>query len=1080
VQGNNAQANYQGFRGRLLRGRNSPQLREALWQTVKEAKQVALMAPVTVVSPSRYASLSLRQELGQEGFVNVRFIQMPVLSELLGGAALAAENRKPLTSTLQSISLRQVLAGTTGALQPVSHHSRTQSSVRASFRELRRLDEGELTELEDHGGVTGEVVGLYRDHRQKLTTEWYDSEDLTSKAAEVVGLGQAAALDDLGHIVVFLPRTVSPAEASLIVALARDGRCSVILGICGDAQADEPIDSLSRELEIVVGDAVAIGDAGNGQSLLPGDADLHVAPSAHEELRWVIRQMVEEAGGKGTPFHRMAALYRMESPYGTLIRDELVLANIPMAGPGRDVLAETTAGRTLRGLMGMAEKDFLRDELMDWLTSCPISPPGGRTERFNPTLWDAVSRSAGVIGGLDQWSERLENYARSTIARADEDEATEAISEARAEAMRESARAGRDLRQFVLDLAEAVTPPADGSRWEVFSDWALKIFKGYLSSASAATNAAEQERFERETESVERILKEIASADAITTDATGTGATAEEFRQVVEASLQVPHGHLGPTGQGVFVSNFQNAVGMSFDRIWLVGMIEGSVPPALRPDPLLPETALPSGTNLSRSQRMVAQERFEYLSALATAPRRTLSYPLADSASRRQAHPSRWLLEQASALAGEQVHSGTLGSFSSHEWLSITQSAEHALGDLDNGRLADRLDFHLHRLVQWSRVGFPTSSHPLAVEGTLARANLLTRNRISRGFTEFDGNLSETAADARYVRNLGQQAMSPTRLEAWATCPFKYFLGNVLRLGALEKPEDITVISALDRGSLVHAILERFIVKTSADGTLPPPGVPWGESDQVRLMQIAEEEFEKAEDRGVTGKYLLWEMAKQNIRDDLTIFLAEETQLRAAMHTGQVLAEAKFGLGDDSPEVEDGETGLRFRGVIDRVDVSADGKSVLVADYKTGSVRPYRDLDKDPIDHGKRLQLGIYSLAAQRMFPEATRVRAAYWFTSGGGGFKLLPSDYFDIEDPDTAQRFREGVSTVVEGIRTGVFPANPGKDSEYNNCTYCDFNSLCTSRRFDTWERKKTDDQTAIYLGLAEDAEMDAPGDEE
>ena len=610
-----------------------------------------------------------------------------------------------------------------------------------------------------------------------------------------------------------------------------------------------------------------------------------------------------------------------------------------------------------------------------------------------------------------------------------------------------------------------------------FSDWATGLFKKYLNSDSAATNPAEWERFEREVESVERILKEIASADAI-----NDGATAEEFKQVVEASLQVPQGHLGPTGQGVFVSSFQNGVGMSFDRIWLVGMIEGSVPPAQRPDPLLPETALPSGANLTRSQRLAAQERYEYLSALATAPRRTLSYPLADSGSRRRAHPSRWLLEQASTLAGEQVHSGTLGSYSDRDWLTVTQSAEQALGDLDNSQLADRLDFNLHRLVHWRRVGYRAASHPLAAEGNLARANALSGSRLSRRFTEFDGNLSEAAPDAGYVRNLGRQPMSPTRLEAWATCPFKYFLGNVLRLAALEKPEDITVISPLERGSLVHAILERFIKESDAGGAVPPPGQPWGERDLARLMGIAEEQFRFAEERGVTGKHLLWEMAKQSIRDDLTVFLSEEERLRASINTGKVVVEAKFGVGGDSPEVVDGETGLRFRGFIDRVDISADGESVLVTDYKTGSNSPYSALDKDPIDRGKRLQLGIYSLAAQRLFPDATRVRAAYWFTSAGGGFKLLPSEYFDIEDSDTAQRFRAGVSTVVEGIRAGVFPANPGSDSNHNNCTYCDFDSLCTSnsRRFDSWERKKTDGQAAIYLELAEDTQTDAQGGDE
>ena len=35
------------------------------------------------------------------------------------------------------------------------------------------------------------------------------------------------------------------------------------------------------------------------------------------------------------PFHRMAILYRMETPYASLISEELRMAGIPMAGPTR-------------------------------------------------------------------------------------------------------------------------------------------------------------------------------------------------------------------------------------------------------------------------------------------------------------------------------------------------------------------------------------------------------------------------------------------------------------------------------------------------------------------------------------------------------------------------------------------------------------------------------------------------------------------------------------------------------------------------------------------------------------------------
>ena len=59
-------------------------------------------------------------------------------------------------------------------------------------------------------------------------------------------------------------------------------------------------------------------------------------------------------------------------------------------------------------------------------------------------------------------------------------------------------------------------------------------------------------------------------------------------------------------------------------------------------------------------------------------------------------------------------------------------------------------------------------------------------------------------------------------------------------------------MSALERGVLVHRILERFVKErrqTDAD-----------------LLELAEEEFVIAERRGVTGYPLLWDLAKEDIR----------------------------------------------------------------------------------------------------------------------------------------------------------------------------------------------------------------------
>ena len=1072
------------FRGALLVGRHSPALREALWDLVTAAKQDDLMAPVTVVSPSRYASLSLRQDLGLVGFVNVRFIQLPVLAELLGGAALAAQGRKPLTSTLQGIALRQSLLRAKGSLEPVNTHPKTQASVRASFRELRRLDAAELEDLEQRGGVAGEVVSLYRKYRAEVSQQWFDREDLVASAAEAVALERAAALDDLGHIVFYLPHSVSPAEAKLMQALAGKGRCSVIAGNTGDFQADAPITALVEGLEPELGKANPAAGAPADPVLPPGDAHLHIAPTTHEELRWVIRQIVEEADSSGTPFHRMAVLYRMENPYATLIRDEMALAGIPLAGPGRDILAESAVGRTLLGLLALPGNDFRRDLVMAWLTGCPVSPPGGNLDTFSPSQWDAVSRQAGIVSGVQQWLDRLDIYEKATLERADRDEALESISEAQAEARRESARTAAEIRAFIQRLAKDMTPPDEGSSWTAFCAWVEVLLSNYLARPSEAGNSFAAEQFDRDLETIAGVLQDIKAADALkqspeAADAIQTPTTAEDFRQVLTDALQAPQGHLGPTGQGVFVSPFETAAGMDFDRVWLVGMIEGGTPPAIRPDPLLPELPRRPDGLLSRAEQRIAAERFNYLSALSTAPRRSLSYPVSETSSRRQAHPSRWFLDQATELAGEAVHSSNLPSYSSSPWLSVARSAEESLANLLEVNLADILDYNLQALVGWKRDEKPPSRHPLAAQGALALGNRLRRSRNSRRLTHYDGNLSGVAATARFARGLDRTPISPTRLETWASCPFRYFLGSVLRLGALEKPEDTTSISALDRGSLIHGILEKFIADCTVDGRLPAPGQQWRDTDRTRLMQVAEEQFSAAESRGVTGRPLLWDIARQDILDDLSTFLVEDSALRSRVGTGLTRVEAEFGMGGDTPEVLDQETGLKFRGYIDRVDVTTDGSEVLVIDYKTGRASYYDGLEKDPIDRGKHLQLGVYSLAAKELVPGAARFRAAYWFPTSRGGFKFAPGDFLEIANPDVGQRFREGVNLITSGIRKGAFPANPGPftNNKYENCRFCDFDTLCPSRREDVWERKKRDELAAGYLELVEGAGNDDPG---
>ena len=132
-------------------------------------------------------------------------------------------------------------------------------------------------------------------------------------------------------------------------------------------------------------------------------------------------------------------------------------------------------------------------------------------------------------------------------------------------------------------------------------------------------------------------------------------------------------------------------------------------------------------------------------------------------------------------------------------------------------------------------------------------------------------------------------------------------------------------------------------------------------------MEIASQEFAAAEARGVTGKRTLWKLEKQDIEADLDTFLEEDAQVRSEHGSTSIRVEAAFGFAGEPQagmELSDG-TRIGFRGMADRLDMSADGSSVLVIDYKTGGAYSYRELERDVIDRGKRLQLGIYSLAAR-------------------------------------------------------------------------------------------------------------------
>ena len=1042
---------------------------ERLRALISAAKANDDLAPVTVVTPTSYAGLSLRRRLSRPaGLINVRFMTLARLAEYLGAPAAAGQGKTPLTPAVAQAAVNA--AGRNigdGPLAAAARHTKTQQSAAQAFRMLDRL-EGRLDEVASSDDLRRHLVAWYRGYRG-LLGKYYGTEELTRLAAGAVRGGEAGgALRDIGAVVFYLVHDFSPAEAALAQALGEAASSSIVLSMTGKERVDER----TRRTAALLHHAPEEGAGAPGP---PAADHLVSAPDAHEEVRQVVRRIVGLAG-EGTPFHRIAVLYRQAEPYAALLRLQLDQACIPIAGPDAARLRDTPAGKLVTLLLRVFETDLSREAVMTLIAETPFRT-GKDQELASQELpgWEQVSAEAGVVGGAGDWEDRLGRYEREqadkvTRAEADGDSPGWV---ARLEGLR---RTTERLRSFVGELARR-RPPEAGS-WGDYADWAAGMLEDYAHDPSRWPTSGQSY------DKVKEAIESLADADNV-----DSAADVERFTTLLDGLLDQPAGRVGATGAGVFAAPIAAAQGMTFDAVFIVGMADGSLPPKQQEDALLPDTLRERLGRLlapAAAERSIEERRL-YLLALSAAAKRFLSYPRTDPGAQRGQHPSPWFLEAAGLLAGAPVFSSGLVAYKGGPWLSIVESPESVLAE-PGLTAADLHDFDLASVRAWRAGRGRLDDHPLARgDGALGRALRMEAGLRSRDFTEWDGRLDSMAGSSRLLRRQAERAFSPTRLERWATCPLRYFFGDILGLSKLERPERILTISALDRGSLVHEILERFVGEQIKRGGPPGHGRPWGPEHKRRLDEIAQEAFERTEAQGVTGRPLLWAAAREDILADLDAFLEADSKRLVDHGLAPLGIEQAFGMDDraaarpmDPPAPGEGwhsveltlkdNTKLRFHGFIDRIDVDATGSLLWVIDYKTGSANPYREMRGDPLDRGRRLQLPVYALAARGRYPAVGRVRAGYWFVSARAKFEMK-----DVALRDVEGRFTEVAAMIVSGIRQGVVPAHPGKPGwaqRPENCTYCDFDRICPSNRERIWERKRSAPGMEPYTALLDGGE--------
>ena len=349
--------------------------------------------------------------------------------------------------------------------------------------------------------------------------------------------------------------------------------------------------------------------------------------------------------------------------------------------------------------------------------------------------------------------------------------------------------------------------------------------------------------------------------------------------------------------------------------------------------------------------------------------------------------------------------------------------------------------------------GSPTQA-PVAASIVRACRALADRQDRDR-YGPYEGMLTtQSARDALGNRFGPEHILSASRLEEYATCPYRFWLQRVLRIeppSELELDEDHRTRGLLLHGAMAHAHRK---LNEQAFG----PAAPRGELSAQFISGFRE-----------ALAALLETIARDNPLDqallridyDLLCDVVEryiEQFEQYADKFGQSLSPAHFELafgmqrdGENAPNVTgplilgEGPDAVRLAGRIDRIDVGDDaGRPVFgIVDYKTGKSNGYRP--DDGCITPTRMQLEIYALAVESLLlTDAAPVGCGYWFVGEKGYSKWL--DFRQQPDPAASagktweSRKKELIATIqclVRAIRNGEFPIHNDDHDCTSGCAY-------------------------------------------
>ena len=1009
---------------------------------------------VLVVGASRGVAEDFARSVSANGTLGVHTVTLTQVVTTLASEEVAARGLTPISGLSQEALAARVVHGTYDALEYFGPVARMPGFVRALTSTLKelRLESVDLTALKVTGEPGPDLARFAEAYAAELTARGLvDWAMLLTLAESVAARGQHPWLR-LPMLWLDLP-VRSARQRSFLRVFA--GHCPSLLAleISRDAESRAALSDLLG-VTATQQPAVAQNTLGRLRRDLfapqlevagPTDSSLDLFSAPGEGLECVeIARRIHTAARSGTPFDAMAIVLRGADRYQPLLEEALRRAGVPFYA-SRGTARPDPAGRAFLALLACASEACSASRFAEYLSlaQVPELNPEGEPVRVRaagaamqdevlaafagseeelpepedksiplvtPAGWERLLVDAAVVGGRARWVRRLDGLnaeLRFQLVHADQD--TVPHLERRLGQL-------RHLRQFALPLVDLLDRLPGQRAW---AEWITRL-----------TELAETAL--RQPESVLGMLAELAPMGQV------GPVGLDEVYTVLEERLRFlrrdpPHRREGR----VFLCTGEEVRGRTFPLVFVPGLAEGIFPQRANEDPLLLDVYRPALGKLAVQDTRVERERLLLHIAVAAAGERiVVSYPRMDTGKARPRVPSFYALEVVRAAEGRLPDLTEFGKLAA-------AAAPSRLGwpaPIDPGQAIDNAEYDLATLERYRNrhEARGAARYLVQVSEPLARSLRARYARWRSTWSEADGLVRPDlpTLDLLAVQRPSQSSFSPTTLQHFAECPYKFLLHGIERLRPREVSAPLEQMDPLTRGALFHEVQKALLDSEAMPVTRDNLTAAYDEADRV-LNELATEYREKL----APAIARVWHAQIEELRTDLRGWLRQV----AAAGTEWIPfhAEYGFGLKDSTAPAATILGQYQLRGSVDLVEKHAAQPTLRITDHKTGKAP-----EKQPVyvGGGTVLQPTLYALAMEQLLGQPVEFGRLFYCTQRGG--------YKEMHVRMNEQaRLHIGrlLAIVEEAVSTGFLPAAPTQEA----CGRCDYKPVCGPYEYERSRRK-------------------------